>query len=150
MNETGKHRNANFPQDFGIEFLNKNVHLIVMLPSSPSLRAAATVCGAISPPVSTQRKSTLSPMRGNANTEDWPIDKESSFLHYLTFLFFSFCVTTMALRGESVEKLIIIIGHGNKNKLCSMTCGRVLQYITQQGVLNTRWFISHNDSQNGV
>ncbi len=49
-----------------------------MLPSSPSLRAAATACGAISPPVSTQRRSTHSPMRGNANTEDWPIDKKSS------------------------------------------------------------------------
>ncbi len=24
-----------------------------------------------------------------------------------------------------------------------MTCGRVLQYKTQQGGLNTRWFMSH-------
>ena len=49
-----------------------------MLPSSPSPRAATTACGAVSPPVSTQRRSINSPMRGNANTEDWPIDKESS------------------------------------------------------------------------
>ncbi len=37
----------------------------------------------------------------------------------------------------------------NKNKLCSMTCGRVLQYKTQQGSLNTRWFISHHDFRMG-
>ncbi len=75
-----------------------------------------------------------------ACSDAWLTPRKKLSLHPQNLLWVAALVPRHWATAQRVREL-----DKNKNKLCSKTCGRVLQYWTQQGGLSSRWFVSHYD-----